>query len=301
MPKIYLTLLLVLTVLGSAAQDSEKKTFKALGTDWRVFSVTARVGGANNREEYKINGNNLRGVITTPDNELGYFDRALDSAATYDWGAQMSFNTSIYGNVVLKPLVMSNRKLLKNQEVRIGFGYQQQQYNSYVQWVTEQGGDRFSLNSFSTQLWHTVYNIDPSWIIRTNDLGENLVLYSGLGVRYAIAGVDELKTSYGTADYDKINGEYGQVTNYVSTNQSHNLKPHTTIMYYVPLGLKKYISCRINFVAEMYYGRGTTYVKDGGNWNFESSGFQFGLQYKFQKPVKLDNEKQAPDKQGVFW
>lgn len=299
MPKIYLTLLMVLVVLSSAAQDDDKKTFKALGTDWSIFGVSLKLGTANNREEYKLNANNLRNVITSDNSELSYFDRALDSAT--GWGTQMFDNFAIYGNVVFKPLVMSDRKLLKNQEVRVGFGVQQQTYTSYVQWITESGGDRFSFNSFSTRLWHTSYYIDPSWIIRTNDVGENLVFYSGLGIRFAMAGNDDINTHYSTADYDKINGSYEQVTNAVFVNQHHNFKPHTTLMYYVPLGLKKYISCRLNFIAEAYYGRGTTYVKEGGNWNFESSGFQFGLQYKFQKPVKLDGEKQDPNKGGVFW
>ena len=303
MSKICITLLLVLMVLSSAAQDGEKKTFKAFGTDWRIFGVNAFMPGGTNNQVYKTDLSAITKVVSSEDKELENMRQSANTKYVKNGGISDS-RYFLSGTVIIKPMVLSTKKLLSKQDIKIGLSYLREQTDYYVTVNRDKSQDVFEQTTTRYNLLFKQVFLDAAWTIRTPTFGPDMVAYTGIGVRASIADFSEIQEVSSTADYRVTNNGREQITDAEVVEKFHYLQPHTSANVYVPIGIKVYISCRVNFVAETSIGWGSSYFKPGKQYGYNATTGVIGIQYKFQKPVKLDNEKgekEESDKPGVFW
>lgn len=99
--------------------------------------------------------------------------------------------------------------------------------------------------------------------------------------------------------YDTVNGTYSQ-SNFLHQEEQVFYQSKGITQQSVSLGLKVYLSCRINLYAE--YGLEFLQIRKPGTpvYRQNSHGFQIGLRFKFNPPEPLEEEDKVKPK-NVFW
>jgi hypothetical protein len=203
--------------------------------------------------------------------------------------------------LVYAPFRFNSNSWLRNTEILAGFSHRGYDEIMQCNWggeINETDGQYFE-RSYSLTFNHTAAQVRVA-VNRT--ILPSVMAYGTFGMGMGISRGLTIQSSNTKESYYSMDTVYQTFThtNFVHQTEEVHYQSKGIRQQSLSLGVKVYLSCRMNIYAE--YGMEFLQMHQPGTGNLyqNSQGFQLGLRFKFNPPEQLEEQDKLKD-DNVFW